>query len=253
MICKSCNTKFLPQRGNQLYCSPKCQRREQKRRCYGRPLGFFEKYSVCVTCGLSFEKRERTQKYCSLACYKGSDEYRKIKADSTKKYRADHPEYVKKDKLRLKENRWKYQKPGSLCPKCNEPMKKRFVKKICHTCEQKAKEQKRVERRNYVAKHPAVKLIVQRFFSRKKGLPTNFARRDWVNVLDHFNNKCAYCGCDDKLHQDHFVPSSRGGGYTRNNIVPACQSCNSRKSNHDPQAFLSPEKYHQIASYLQSV
>jgi hypothetical protein len=44
---------------------------------------------------------------------------------------------------------------------------------------------------------------------------------------------CAYCGkWHEKLTLDHIVPKSKGGPhYSRFNIVPACFSCNSSKSN----------------------
>ena len=44
--------------------------------------------------------------------------------------------------------------------------------------------------------------------------------------------RCYYCGrCvpPGELTMDHIVPLIRGGRSTRNNIVPACRECNSRK------------------------
>ena len=35
------------------------------------------------------------------------------------------------------------------------------------------------------------------------------------------------------LHQEHFIPLSKGGEYTHNNIIPACKSCNSSKQDTD--------------------
>ncbi|MGH2534073.1 MAG: HNH endonuclease [Thermomicrobiales bacterium] len=43
------------------------------------------------------------------------------------------------------------------------------------------------------------------------------------------HHRCAYCGVDGKLTMDHGVSLSKGGRHTISNIVPACQSCNSRK------------------------
>lgn len=43
---------------------------------------------------------------------------------------------------------------------------------------------------------------------------------------------CHYCGCGfapEALTMDHLVPISRGGKASRNNVVPACKDCNSRK------------------------
>lgn len=63
---------------------------------------------------------------------------------------------------------------------------------------------------------------------------------EWEQIKGDFGYKCAYCGMTEKehikkfneqLHQEHFIPLSEGGEYTRNNIIPACKSCNSRKYN----------------------
>jgi hypothetical protein len=44
--------------------------------------------------------------------------------------------------------------------------------------------------------------------------------------------RCHYCDGQfkpDELTMDHLVPVSRGGKASRNNVVPACKECNSRK------------------------
>lgn len=52
----------------------------------------------------------------------------------------------------------------------------------------------------------------------------------WLNQLDIFDNRCAYCNNKfERLTMDHFRPISKGGTHTINNVVPACQPCNSKK------------------------
>ena len=44
--------------------------------------------------------------------------------------------------------------------------------------------------------------------------------------------KCHYCNASfppEELTMDHIVPITRGGKASRNNVVPACKECNSRK------------------------
>lgn len=54
----------------------------------------------------------------------------------------------------------------------------------------------------------------------------------WLSVLDQFNYCCAYCLRSAlELTLDHIEPVSKGGRHTLCNVVPACKSCNSRKSN----------------------
>jgi len=53
--------------------------------------------------------------------------------------------------------------------------------------------------------------------------------KDWVSLLNRFDNRCAYCGCREELTKDHVVPISRGGRHSVGNIVPACWKCNMSK------------------------
>ena len=54
--------------------------------------------------------------------------------------------------------------------------------------------------------------------------------RWWKNRLAQ--GTCHWCGkqfTPDELTMDHIVPVTRGGKSSRNNVVPACKECNSRK------------------------
>ena len=54
--------------------------------------------------------------------------------------------------------------------------------------------------------------------------------RWWQNRLAQ--GMCHWCGkrfTPDELTMDHIVPVTRGGKSSRNNVVPACKECNSRK------------------------
>ena len=48
-----------------------------------------------------------------------------------------------------------------------------------------------------------------------------------------FNNCCAYCGAAGDMQIEHVVPISRGGTHAIGNIVPACQTCNYSKRDHE--------------------
>ena len=43
-----------------------------------------------------------------------------------------------------------------------------------------------------------------------------------------------------RLTMDHITPISKGGAHTASNIVPACQSCNSKKNNRAPLKPVQP-------------
>lgn len=53
--------------------------------------------------------------------------------------------------------------------------------------------------------------------------------RLWQEVLEKYGFRCAYCGCGGTLTQDHRIPRSRGGRTVKENIVPACHTCNNEK------------------------
>lgn len=102
-----------------------------------------------------------------------------------------------------------------------------------------------------------------RYRSKKNELPQTFTVEEWEMCLNHFNNSCAYCGkhqseLEHKIEQDHFIPVTKQGGYTVDNIIPACRSCNASKLNNDfgtwyrEQSFYNTESEHRILSYINS-
>lgn len=89
----------------------------------------------------------------------------------------------------------------------------------------------------YKSRHPdKVREWTARRRAMLRGAPVaDFTYDQWLTIKAIYGNRCAYCGKKTrKLTQDHVIPVSRGGFHTASNIVPACQSCNSRK--HDNEA-----------------
>jgi len=85
--------------------------------------------------------------------------------------------------------------------------------------------------------------------TREKSLPATFSAKEWNDALVFFDYKCAYCSTSSNvLHQEHFIPLSRGGGYTKDNIVPACPSCNNKKLAKQPLEWLATQP-HGLATY----
>jgi len=69
----------------------------------------------------------------------------------------------------------------------------------------------------------------QRRRANKMNLESTLTLEQWEYIKTMFNNKCAYCGQEKPLAQEHFLALSKGGEYTHNNIIPSCISCNSSK------------------------
>jgi len=53
-------------------------------------------------------------------------------------------------------------------------------------------------------------------------------------VLRRDHHACQYCGSTKRLTLDHVIPRSKGGQHTWDNVVAACENCNSRKGDRNP-------------------
>ena len=110
-----------------------------------------------------------------------------------------------------------------------------------------------------------VRIYSQKRKAIKRKLPATLTEGQWASAKKYFNNSCAYCGMTEEehkekfnqpLHQEHFIPLSTGGEYTRNNIIPACADCNNNKRANDffkwyhEQMFYSKEREKEILEYL---
>ena len=72
-----------------------------------------------------------------------------------------------------------------------------------------------------------------RCHNRRAAATGSLTTEEWLAACEAFDLRCAYCGSTCKLTMDHVVPVSNGGVTEADNIVPACQSCNSSKQNKD--------------------
>lgn len=55
------------------------------------------------------------------------------------------------------------------------------------------------------------------------------------NIMKRDSHHCQYCGSTEDLTIDHIIPKSRGGKDTWDNLVTACNKCNSLKGNRTPR------------------
>jgi len=69
-------------------------------------------------------------------------------------------------------------------------------------------------------------------------LPATLTPIEWKEIQVEHGHKCAYCGSSRPLEQDHVIPLSRGGPYTKSNIVPACKPCNASKRDQTPDEWV---------------
>ena len=188
------------------------------------------------------KEKQRQKKYSSNNSEKikqRKKQYRLDNADKIKQYRLDNID-------RDREWRKQYYKD-------NVEKIKEYYKKYC---KDNAEKQKECSKR-WNKEHPAaMRIINQRRNSQKRSLPATFTVKQWNDCKQAFDNKCAYCGKEKILTQDHFVPLSKDGEYTINNIVPCCKSCNSSKGGkyfsewYPTYKFYSKKRERKVLKYL---
>lgn len=60
-----------------------------------------------------------------------------------------------------------------------------------------------------------------------------YTKHKWETICAKTDYKCAYCGCEltmGNLSVDHIKPRSKGGTNKTDNLILACNRCNSKKS-----------------------
>lgn len=92
--------------------------------------------------------------------------------------------------------------------------------------------------------------------AKKRELPYSLTLSQWEQIKIFFNNRCAYCENELPLEQEHFIPLSKGGEYSKNNIICSCKSCNDSKRDREffewypMYRFYSKEREVKILKYL---
>lgn len=97
----------------------------------------------------------------------------------------------------------------------------------------------RTARERALAKNPrfyADEAMARR--ARKFGAAGRHTKDEWKKLIVEFRYRCAYCGVDGTLTEDHLVPLARGGSDFIENIVPACRDCNESKGARDTLTFI---------------
>lgn len=67
--------------------------------------------------------------------------------------------------------------------------------------------------------------------ARLQCVPRTLTVAEWQRIKAAYNHRCAYCVLPLPLEMDHVVPLTKGGAHSKENVVPACKSCNSSKGN----------------------
>jgi 5-methylcytosine-specific restriction endonuclease McrA len=88
-------------------------------------------------------------------------------------------------------------------------------------------------KRTYAADPARYKAQAEMRRARKAGAEGALTAAEWRAALARYGHVCAYCGAGGAMTKDHVIALSKGGSHTATNVVPACRSCNGRKSTAD--------------------
>lgn len=220
-------------------------------------------YKICKTCGELlplevFRADKRNKDGCGASCKECCKKYdkkygneKRNKEEIKKYYHERYNEHKEEIKIYNKiygiENKDKILKFKEENKEKIRTCQKNSYKKYYHVRKGKYVEKSRIYYQNNKEKFKAYNrayfqtergkmanmLKAQKRISLGKGVISKYSKKEWIECKKYFNNKCAYCGEELPLAQDHFIALSKGGEYTRNNIVPSCRACNSSKHNKD--------------------
>lgn len=180
------------------------------------------------------DNQELIAKYREKNREQNREYFRRYKLENKEKVKRKNDEYRERnrEKLREKHRIWRSKNRERL----NEQYREYYRKNK----DQIRRKKNLLYKKNIDEMRLKGKVRVQRYLAIKKELDNTLTEEQWELALSYFDEKCAYCGMERDvhiektgvdLHQEHFVPLSKGGGYTADNIVPSCRSCNSSKGN----------------------
>jgi hypothetical protein len=75
------------------------------------------------------------------------------------------------------------------------------------------------------------------------------------SIYQAWDYKCGYCG-EKATSLDHIIPRFKSGSSNRNNLLPACRSCNANKASSKmeewflSQSFFTQQKLDQINAWI---
>jgi 5-methylcytosine-specific restriction endonuclease McrA len=157
---------------------------------------------------------------------------KKVK-EQNKNWRKGHPEYdiiylgkyreENKERLSIQHKKWRENNPEhhKKWQENNLDKLQEIIKKYNKTEKGKANAQRVQSKRR----------------ANEREIINTLTYQEWLDILKGYKYECAYCNKKfdlfNKPERDHVIPISKGGNNIKENIVPACKSCNSSKQSKD--------------------
>ena len=198
---------------------------------------------TCKKCG---ETKTLDEFYSDTSRLDGKHPY----CAECKKADASHYQKENYDKVYARIKRWEKENIDKVRA-YNRAWKKRNPEKV-KADSLNRKYDKEYPRRWRAANPEKSRNIINRRRAKMRNLPSTLTVREWIQLLELFDNACAYCGKTGELHQDHFIPVVLNGGYVMGNIIPACQFCNQSKNATHPKEWI-PDRYNELVQKISSL
>lgn len=188
------------------------------------------------------ERKEKRRQYLKHYKAKNQDrikvynrEYRKANREQRNAYNRqwfdEHPGYQAKHSRRWREKNPEYREYNTIRYASNPDHWRQYHREW--------------SKRKYAENPGKIRVRSHRRAARIRNLPNDFSAEDWQICLDYFGERCAVCGRPPgdgyTLAMDHWIPLTKGGGTTADNMIPLCQGvggCNNHKSARKPLEFL---------------
>lgn len=200
---------FTKDKSNRTGLRSECKdcRREYNKRYYQNNIENFQKHNSQY-----YQENRDTLLIAHRQNYQDNCEYYK---DQKKQYRLDNIEKIKESDKKYYEN--------------NKEKKKEYNRRY----RQENKDKLNAQKRDYHQRNP--QFVTNRRARRKEFMRDNvITKLEWLKIMESTNWTCTYCGVSLRSSKirtiDHVIPLSKGGSHTVDNLVPACRSCNSKKS-----------------------
>jgi hypothetical protein len=181
--------------------------------------------------------KEQQHEYRQVNAERLTEQRREYRQANAERYKEQQRKYHQANAERLKEyNREYWQANIERIKK----QKREYRKANADRIKERSREYQRSQ-----AGRAADKVNRNRRAARKRGLDNTLTAADWQAALDYFGGCCAACGRPQGLWHtlaaDHWIPISKGGPTTPDNIVPLCHGvggCNNSKNDRDATEWL---------------
>ena len=99
-------------------------------------------------------------------------------------------------------------------------------------------------KRKWAAENPHLRWVgTYRQRCKANGLDPHIEDFTRADVINRYGDSCAYCRGEFQ-ELDHYVPVSKGGTHTLDNVRPSCTRCNRSKMSADPVEWLASNRAH---------